>query len=234
MSKLARWYRTKYGLKRGIIKIPRLLIISIVIGVISLYLFKIVDNNLKPTIMDIAESKAHIIATEAINNALYDKVFNNIGYEDLIIVHKDSQQHITMIQANTIKMSKMVAQTNLIIKEALKNLEYEKFNIPVGQALGSPLLAHYGPKVNVKIIPVGTVNVCFDDKFQEAGINQVRHILYMNIEANIKIVVPLVTKNVIVKSNIPIAETVVVGQVPNMYFGMDSPLKMKGLGNDRG
>ena len=199
---------------------PGIIIIIIILMLCGVYFFYIIDRNLKPTIIQIAQSRAHIIATEAMNNALYEKVLSNTDYEDLMTIHKDAQQRVTIVQANTIKISRIVSEANLAIKETLKNLQDETFKIPLGQALGSPLLAHYGPNINVKIIPVGTVNVGFVDRFQEAGINQARHILSLNIETTVKIVVPLVTENVVVNNQIPIAETIIIGEVPNTYFGL--------------
>jgi len=222
---VGRWFKSRSafkrsGFKRGKRLTPRILIVTIILVLCGLYFFYIIDRNLKPTIIQIAQSRAHIIATEAMNNALYEKVLSNTEYEDLMMIHKDAQQRVTIMQANTIKISRIVSEANLAIKETLKNLQGETFKIPLGQALGSPLLAHYGPDVNVKIIPVGTVNVGFVDRFQEAGINQVRHILYLNIETTVKIVVPLVTENVVVNNQIPIAETIIIGEVPNTYFGL--------------
>lgn len=232
---MPRWYKSKRGLKRKMIAFPKgfTMIIILFIGLGSVYLFRIVDRNLKPTIIQIAESKAHILATETMNKVLYEKILTNTEYEDLMMVHKDSQQRVTLMQANTIKISRILSEANLEIKEALKNLQDETFKIPLGQALNSPLLAHVGPNIKVKLIPVGTVNVRFVDNFQQAGINQTRHILHLNINTTIQIVVPLVTENVEVHNQVPIAETIIVGDVPSTYLGLDSPLLPKDVVKER-
>ncbi|MGI6588889.1 MAG: sporulation protein YunB [Peptococcia bacterium] len=230
---MSRWYRSRRGLKRRIINLPKGIIIILILGLFGVYLFQVVDRNLKPTIIQIAESRAHILATETMNNALYEKILTNTEYEDLMTVHKDSQQRVTLMQANTIKISRILSEANLEIKEALKNLQYETFKIPLGQALNSPLLAHCGPNIRVKLIPVGTVNVKFVDSFQQAGINQTRHILYLNVKTTVKIVVPLVTENVVVNNQVPIAETIIVGEVPSTYLGLDSPLSRKDIIEER-
>ena len=228
---MARLFRSRYGgIPFRMPKIPKIILIPGLLVVLFIYLFSIVERNLEPTIIAISEARANLIATEAINKAIYEKVLDDIDYNDLIYIHKDTQQRITMMQANSIKISRLVAQANLEIKDTLKKLNGEVFQIPLGQTLGSQLLANYGPRINVKIVPVGAVNIKIIDDFQQAGINQVRHILYINVETNVKIVVPLVTKSVAVQTQIPIAETIIVGQVPNTYFGMDTNL-IKGLTN---
>lgn len=221
MSRLfRRWYKTKRGLKRGVFAIPWLFIFLLLLLMGGIYCFTVIDRNLKPTIMQIADARAHIVATEAINKALYEKVLYNTDYEDLVTIHKDTEQKVTVMQANTLKISRIVSEANMAIKDTLKNLQDEDFYIPLGQALGSPLLANYGPQIRVGIVPVGTVNVGFDDRFQEAGINQVRHILYLDIETTVKIVVPLLKEDIVVKHQIPIAETIIIGDVPNTYLGL--------------
>jgi len=221
MSRLfGRWYKTRNGLKRGVIVFPRIFFLLFVLFFCGIYCFTLLDRNLKPTIIKIANTRAHIVATEAINRALYEKVLYNTDYEDLVTIHKDAEQKVTVMQANTIKISRIISEAHVAIKDTLKDLQDEDFSIPLGQALGSPLLANYGPRIRVEIVPVGTVNVGFDDRFQEAGINQVRHILYLNIETTIKIVVPLLKEDTVVKHQIPIAETIIIGDVPKTYLGL--------------
>lgn len=198
--------------------------------------FSLLEKNLKPAIMAMAESRANLVATETIHRTLYERVLADVNYNDLVYVHKDNQQHITMMQANTIKISRLVSQAGLEIKEQLKGLKDETLYVPLGQALGSRILANYGPRIKVGIAPVGSVNVEFDDEFQQAGINQVRHILYLNIKTTVTIVIPTDSKSVAVNNRVPIAETIIVGQVPSTYLGVESGLlrgKNRGLGTDQ-
>lgn len=223
---MARWVRRRYGLRRGIRLpvIPKIILLPILLLFLVIYLFHAVENNLKPSIIETAETRAHLVATEAIHRALYEKVLADVDYNDLIFIHKDTQQRITMMQANTIKINRIVSEANLEIKQALRNLPSEAIQIPLGGALGSQLLAFYGPKITLRFIPVGSLDVKFIDQFQQAGINQVRHILYLDVKTTVKIVVPMVAQEVTLTNQIPIAETIIVGQVPNTYLGSEHPL----------
>lgn len=220
---MARWYRRRYRLRRLSLrlKIPRYILLLFI--VITLFcLFRVVERNLSPAIMTMAEARAHIVATETIHRILYDKVLSNVSYNDLIYVHKDTEQRITMMQANTIKISRIVSQAHLEIKESLRTLDDEILYVPLGYALGSKVLSNYGPRIKVRIIPVGTVDVKFVDEFQQAGINQVRHILYLNIQTAVNIIIPTAQKGVTVVNQLPIAETIIVGEVPGTYVDLDS------------
>ena len=222
VRKVARWHRSRFFLRRPLYfpRTSKYVFVLVSLVLIALLLFVIIEKNLKPTIIKIAETRAHLIATETIHRVLFEKVLTNVDYNDLVFIHKDAQQRITMMQANTIRISRIISQANLEIKQALESLKEKSFTIPLGQTLGSKLLANYGPGITVKIMPIGSVNVNFIDKFQEAGINQVRHILYLDIETTVKIVVPLTTEGVTVSNQIPIAETIIVGEVPSTYFNV--------------
>lgn len=189
-----------------------------VLLLVFLLLFVVVERNLKPTILAIAEAKARLIATEAINNAIHQKVVTDVDYKDLIYVHKDNRGRIVLMQPNTVKINKLASDTTLEVQGTLEKLPTTGFKIPVGQVLGSQLLASYGPKIKVTIFPVGTVRVEVEDEFTEAGINQTRHRLYLEVLTNIKIVVPLVSTYVKVTTQVPVAETIIVGEVPTSYF----------------
>lgn len=223
---MARWRKPRRNVLRFLyyFRFNKKIIALILLIVFFLILFKTVERNITPALLTMAESRAHLIATDTIHRILYEKVLANVSYNDLVYIHKDTQQRITMMQANTIKISRIVSQANIEIKDKLRNLDEENLYIPLGQALGSQILASYGPKIKVKIIPVGTVDVKFYDEFQQAGINQVRHILYLNIQTVVTIVIPTASKGVTVDNQIPIAETIIVGEVPNTYFGVESGL----------
>ncbi len=181
----------------------------------------ILELSFRPTITEVAEVKARLLATEAINKAIYDQVVSAVHYQDLIIIHKNNNNEITMMQANTLAIRKIQAETTLAIQNILEELSAEGFKIPMGQILGSRLLAAYGPKINVRLIPAGTVKVDILNSFDEAGINQIRHLIYLDVESNVKIVVPLFDSTAKVSTRVPIAETIIVGPVPDTFVKLD-------------
>jgi sporulation protein YunB len=229
---MARWFSLKYRLwpkyrlprRYHHWKFPKKIVLTVTLIIILLFSFSVVESNLSPAILTMAEARAHLIATETIHRILYEKVLANISYNDLVFVHKDNQQRITMMQANTIKISQIISQANLEIKDKLRTLNEDAVYVPVGQVLGSKILANFGPKIKVEIIPVGTANVQFHDEFQQAGINQSRHILYLNIHAVVSIVIPTASRSVAIDNQVPIAETIIVGEVPSTYFGVEAGL----------
>lgn len=186
--------------------------------------FWTVEAHLKPTLLAIAETKAMSIATKSINDVINEKVSKTIDPQGLLIVKVDSRGRVVFIQPNTMEFNRLAADTTIKVQDALKDIGAEKISLPVGQVLGSQLLASMGPKITVTIIPVGTVQVKVIDKFEQAGINQTKHMVYLMVTTQVRIVVPLVSKSVDVATQVPISEYVVIGEVPSTYVQFPFPL----------
>ncbi|WP_156896669.1 sporulation protein YunB [Desulfovirgula thermocuniculi] len=181
-------------------------------------LFYWADRILRPTILKIAEAQAVHMATEAINQAVRQEIKeSNLQYDDLVRLHKDSQGHIVLMQADTVKINGFMAEVTLDVQRALQELAQKTFRIPLGQVTGSQLLANYGPRISVTVIPVGTVRVGVDDRFEQAGINQTRHRIYLDLSAEVRIVVPPQSTVALVTEKVPLVESIIVGQVPGTF-----------------
>ena len=204
----------------------RIVITFILIFIVSVFIgsFIYVDNNLRPTITVLAETKAMELANKSINKAVGDIVKDKINYSDLIYTKLDSQGKISMIQSNTVLMNQVASDVALEIQNELKQVKTTTPYIPIGTALKSPILAKYGPQLKVSIQPIGTVSVDFKTSFESAGINQTRHTIYLEVKTQVKVVIPLTTSTKEVKAQIPICETIIVGDVPESYVNVPKEL----------
>ena len=192
-----------------------LAIISIIIVLASFILF--IDLRLKASILEIAKSKAQITGVELIHQVVSERITVSIDYEDIVFVHKDKEEKITLIQANTVILNQIMAKTIIETSDSFSKLSEETFEIPLGQITGSKLIAGYGPKIKVKMIPAPQVKVEVYNKFEEAGINQTRHAIYFQISSTINIAVPFLNDDVSVLATVPLAETIIIGDVPHTY-----------------
>jgi len=205
-------------------KIPSLTVMLTLFFMIFIALFWMMEVHLKPTLLAIAEAKATLLATQSINNVINDSVNLSIDPQKLVNITLDSRGRVVLIQPNTMEFNKIAADTTIKVQNILRDIGEEKIDIPMGQMLGSQLLASVGPNITITVIPVGTVQVQVIDKFEQAGINQTRHMVYLIATTQIRIVVPLVSKSVSVNTQVPIAEYVVVGDVPSTYVQFPFPL----------
>ena len=188
------------------------------------------DYRLKPVINEIAQARAVQLATDLVNKSIQKQISEeDTRYQDFVSIHKDNDGRIVMMQANTVKVSRTAANITLAVEKSLEELKTQDIYIPAGQVSGMTLLANYGPKVKLKIMPVGTVQADIVDKFEQAGINQTRHKIYLRFRTNVRIMVPLLTKETEVATTVPLAESIIVGQVPNVMVNIPQGILSSGL-----
>jgi sporulation protein YunB len=186
-------------------------------------LFIIFDRNLRPTILSVATARADIYATEAINDAVSEQLARKILYQDLILLQKDREGRIILAQINSMEVNRLMTETTMRVQESLLSLKGEVIYIPLGQALGSYLLAHYGPRIPITLVPIGRVNTDIIDTFEHAGINQVRHKLYFDIHAEVQVVIPFVSSVIMVSTAVPIVDAIYPGEVPDTVINLQFP-----------
>ena len=179
-----------------------------------------VDREIMPTVLAIGELRAQDITTRAINQSIAIVLKQSIDYEDLISIKKDSDGNITLMQANTMLMNKVASDVALTIQDHFSRIKTTSEYIPLGNALGSQLLAQHGPKIELAVTPLGMVNVNFGTEFEHSGINQTRHRIYLIIHSTVRVIVPFSSKTIEVTTYVPIAETIIVGRVPVNYVNV--------------
>ncbi|PAB58994.1 sporulation protein YunB [Anaeromicrobium sediminis] len=183
-----------------------------------IYAFVFIDKKVKPAFLTIATVKAREIATRAINESVHQNINKNIKYEDLIFIRTDIDGNITMMQANTVMMNQVASEVALSIQDNIKKIKTSSVSVPLGTVFKSQLLAKYGPRININVTPIGMSSVNFKTEFEESGINQTRHKIYLVVTTQVRIIIPFSSEAAKVQSEIPIAETVIVGKVPQNYI----------------
>jgi sporulation protein YunB len=184
---------------------------------LAAFIFWQVETNLKPALMAIAETKAKAVATETINNIITNQISSMIDPKALVNINLDDRGRVVFIQPNTLELNRLSSNSAVSIQKALKEMGSQKIFIPLGQVSGSQIFAAAGPRIPITIIPMGTVEVKVVDTFEQAGINQTRHMIYLAVLTKVRIVIPLVSKSSEISSQIPAAEYIIVGEVPNTY-----------------
>lgn len=158
---------------------------------------------------------------EIINTAILKEYSKQFNYDEVIKVQKDSMGNITMLQADTLKMNKIAADVALESQKELRNLGDVGISIPFGYIFKNNILAPLGPNITIKMQPIGYIETKYFSEFESAGINQTRHRIYVQVIANLRIVVPLKDNEIKVKCETPIAETIIVGKTPNSAINLD-------------
>lgn len=216
MSVMAKPKTKVYKRKRS-----ALLRVAIVL-LIPIVLFLWADNNLRPVILTMAEARARVMGVKAMNDAVFEVIGKEEIYSDLMSVVLDANGRVSMMQANTARMNELSTEAVLAVLRNLDSIAAQGISIPLGAALGSKLLAGSGPAVHVRIVPAGSVTTEFISEFTSAGINQTRHRIFLEINTNVQMVLPTGAQTATVSAHMPIAESIIVGEVPQSFVDVAS------------
>ncbi len=161
------------------------------------------------------------ITTVAVNDAIYYTLSDNLRYEDLITVSSDKEGNILAITSNALQINRIARDAAYMSQQNLDKMSEAGIEVPLGAFTGVEAWAGFGPKMNIKIIPISNVECRFVSEFEEAGINQTKHSIYLEIVADISIILPSETSNFASLTQVLICESVLVGKVPDTYLQAD-------------
>ena len=154
------------------------------------------------------------IVYQAVNEAIDS---GQIAYEQLVSYEKDNEGRITMVRSNMAAFNRLQSQILDLILSRIDQVSARELSIPVGSLTGSPLLAGRGPRISVRMESVGSSSARFENQFESAGINQTKHRIVLRIDVYVSILLPGYSTVTQVTNEITVAETVIVGEVPETY-----------------
>ena len=102
-----------------------------------------------------------------------------------------------------------------IINDEILAMDTTDLGIPLGSLILPEMMAGRGPHIPVQILSISNSDASFESYFTEAGINQTLQKLTMNISVDVAILVLGKAENFTVSSQVVVAETIIVGQVPD-------------------
>ncbi|MGN0991747.1 MAG: sporulation protein YunB [Candidatus Ventricola sp.] len=193
----------------------------LLLGLLLLALFLAVDHNFRPLVFSLAEARSAAMASQVLSGALAEAIEDGVTYEELMNVKMDQSGQVALLSANTMAMNRLAARAGDAALRRLNNMSSERVTVPLGAVLGTTLFSGSGPGVPVSIVPIGSIFTDFATEFEACGINQTRHKVYLQVTANIRIVIPTGAKTTKVSANMLVAESIIVGRVPEGFVGYD-------------
>ena len=189
-----------------------------------------VEENLTRMVLSLAQAQARSLAVRTLNEAAAELLSSGeITYDTLMHVTADENGRVRLIQANTPQMNRLAAKVSLMSQEKLQTTRDQVVRVPLGSALGMTLLAGVGPNIEVHVLPVGSVQAAFHTDFQTAGINQTRHRVTLQLTAQVQLVIPTGTKTVEASTQVAMAESIIVGEVPDTFTDVGSDMELLDL-----
>ena len=174
--------------------------------------------HMRPIVVDLATARTSNMVNRIVVAAINDAVDSGrIDYGRLVSFDKDANGHVTALKCNMAEFNRLQASISDDILQRMADVSTTDLSIPIGTLTGSPLLAGRGPCLHVRMQSVGTATARFDNQFSSAGINQTRHRILLDVDVHVSILLPGLTTYTKVSNEISVAETVIVGGVPDTY-----------------
>lgn len=185
----------------------------IIIGIILL-----IDIRVRPIIEKTTTYQSKILATRIINDAVYTELENeDLGYNELVSLTYNDNNSISSIESNMININRLKAKITKSVNDELENLDEHDLSISLGTVTGFSAFYNQGPMIPITLRPEGYVEASLISAFESAGINQTLHRILVQINVDISAIIPGYTSSATVETQFVIAETVIVGNVPQGY-----------------
>ena len=195
--------------------------ILLFILVIAIYIINNLSKNLNHYYLNYSENEASKIITNSILKSVNEEVLKRLKNKELYTVIKNKNNEIEMIDYNSY-------QINIFLKDitnnVTKHLEKEEnrsnnasFYIPIGSIFQNPLLNNRGPKIPVRMELVGSVITGVNSKITDYGINNSLIEIFVHIEVNERVILPVTAKDITITSDIPISYRIIKGKIPSYY-----------------
>lgn len=200
-------------MRRRCLRILIYVLILSVVAVIGLIAFR---NKYESTICALAETQVKNATSDLINDAIDQQlVSGDIRYDRIVYFEKDLNGRITALKTNMTEVNRLKTNTLNIINDEILALDTDHLGIPLGNLIFPEILSGKGPEIPVRILSIRNSDAKFNSKFYEAGINQTMHQLTMDVSVDVSILVLGQISEFTITSEVVVAQTVIVGQVPN-------------------
>lgn len=181
-------------------------------------LFAAVDSQLRPVVETMAQYQCRVVSVIAINEAVMDEL-EKMGDVPHRLVHleKNVDGTVSNVELDSVEMNRLKARLTEAVSNRLTGLENQDVAIPLGTLLGWQLLAGRGPDIHLQIVPASFVESEVVDTLESAGINQTQHRVCIRFTVEMSAILPGYSTSVDVTDEVCVAQTLIVGQVPEFY-----------------
>ena len=195
-------------------KLPLLLLLALVI-----WAFAALRARLWPVVRSLAQTQVINTASDLINDAILEQIMEGqIQYDRIVYFEKDLNGRITALKTNMAEVNRLKTETLNIINDEIMAEDTEHLGVSLGSLILPEFFSGKGPSIPVRILSIRNSDASFQSEFTEAGINQTLQKLRMDVILDVTILVLGQTETFTVASQMVVAETIIVGDVPATYL----------------
>lgn len=196
----------------------RALLALCVLSAAALALFLVANAQLRPILAGMAGARVSNAVTGVVAAAVNETIYGDgVDYDRLISFEKDNEGRITAVKSNMAEFNRLQSAVVEDVLQKLSDVSTRELSIPLGSLTGSALLAGRGPGIRVKMQSVSATSAHFENAFVSSGINQTRHQISLVVDVTVSILLPGFSTATKVSGSYAVAETVIVGSVPETY-----------------
>ena len=197
-------------------KLLRLIIICLIAVIVGIVLFRIRFND---PIRALAQTQVTNTTSDLINDAIDRQIEDGtIQYDRMVYFEKDLDGRITALKTNMSEVNRLKTNILNLINDEILALSTDDLGVPIGNLFLPEILSGRGPEIPVQILSIRNSDASFNSNFTQAGINQTLHQSEMCVLVDVSILVLGKTIIFTVESDVVIAETIIVGDVPDTFF----------------
>ncbi len=197
-------------------KLTRMLVLILVLCLVLLIAFRVKYYSV---ICALAQTQVTNSTSDLINDAVAAQIdTGNIQYDRIVYFEKDLNGRITALKTNIGEVNRLKTETLNIINDEILATDNVDLGIPLGSLFFPELLSGRGPEIPVRILSIRNSDANFESCFTQAGINQTLHQLNMSVLVDVSVLVLGRTISFTVASEVVVAETIIVGDVPDTFF----------------
>lgn len=196
------------------------MLLSAVLGVgLALLCIHGLDARVRPLITDMAQAKLKNAVTAIVDGAVAGTLETEAAaYNNIVTIQTDEQGRITAMTTSPVKLNTLRGEILQDVLEQVDSLDSTQLGIPIGSLTGLVYASEWGPLLPVRVLSVASADGAFRNDFISAGINQTLHRIMLDVDVEIKLLIPGGTVETAVHTSVCLAETVIVGEVPQAYL----------------
>lgn len=199
--------------KRFSLKVKIILSIATAFIAVTSYMHFFVN----PIIITSATARVQAMTVNAIHRAISNLGGIGVNRELTKITH-DNNGKITSVSANTMQINGMASEITTMAKGYIDMAATRGLTIPLGTFSGLPIMTGKGPNVELRVIPIGALKVSFDSTFVQAGFNQTRHRIVLQVTTMMTLIMPMASRSINVEVQALLCENIIVGDVPEFLW----------------
>ena len=186
---------------------------------LAVWAFVGLRSRLWPVVRSLAQTQVINTASDLINDAILEQISQGqIQYDRIVYFEKDLNGRITALKTNMAEVNRLKTETLNIINDQILAEDTQALGVSLGSLILPEFFSGKGPRIPVRILAIRNSDANFESEFTEAGINQTLQKLRMDVILDVTILVLGQTETFTVSSQMVVAETIIVGDVPATYF----------------